>query len=949
MSDTATTVDLHIDKKRRLDSESDSDSESESEWDPEDDYKQDIAADIALEIGLRQRLLATVESRIQWALRLQEALLNDASESPPLSDFKTVALDALSAIDAPIEILFARDEPAPPLDTRRPSFVKKLRKKPTARSQPAKKAGRFLYINLEGKTVPSILRCPVCMRTEFSSLQGLFNHARGTHSLAWTSHDECVRHCACTLEQVQGGPVDFTDLAEGVEVGAGTGGILPGLRSLFEQAVGEDDDPDFEGQTALSRTLGYHADTPALASFLGREPIRRGVVVWDPDATVDVDGFDDEKPRAKPRWRMPFSHRNTFRDTLVPLISTPPLSEAPVPPPQNNSSVLSTANSSRFHIATRIVVLDRSLWLPPDQRLGHDTHKWMISVDAPSYTHHITTVLHSLKVLSPTGPYITTAPPFVVIGTAHAPFLARVELAFSSARASGVQQRVVLEHWVELDRVQSAGVVNGEEQIVDVELDRGTMFFPLRTGYIPINARVLWDMDLEKERHTPVEVVNDAALAEASRGSAKDERKTRNAFPKVKMLGSWQNVLKKLVERFPLTLQDVKGGKPPSPALPYKLVANPAQFSFLVMGRKKAVEWGRAMAMRDAYSDAVLGGLTEDVTMLSTADIFSWLHTNGYFPRSTATIKKEQDLQIFKTGLCRTCGLPYRLHTHFSDQSSQPRPLTGVDDTFICQIAPSEWQMKRMPMIDLSRILPRRSRTGSPQPTMIVPFKGPVSMQMYSRPEARIGDDTWDSRTSTLLKVSDPTLIAAVRRHISTLKLRAFTAPSAPSAPDLPQFPVNPGLSVEEIQADVAPHAMLALLTKLFVRALVKTGLDTAARDRHRAMVQVEGRARRFPSAADTLGERERRMLTPSHVLRGVVTRGWDWKDELGGGLMGCLARSGVPLQPQPPQQQPVVGGQVSTTQVHNAAGGQVTATQLAGLAGGPAKTEQRISSIVQT
>jgi hypothetical protein len=65
---------------------------------------------------------------------------------------------------------------------------------------------------------------------------------------------------------------------------------------------------------------------------------------------------------------------------------------------------------------------------------------------------------------------------------------------------------------------------------------------------------------------------SDAALADSGvRGSVKDERKTRNALPKVKILGSrlafaymlpkltigtaWQNVLKKLVERFPLTLQ----------------------------------------------------------------------------------------------------------------------------------------------------------------------------------------------------------------------------------------------------------------------------------------------------------------------------------------------------------------------------------------------------------
>jgi hypothetical protein len=43
-------------------------------------------------------------------------------------------------------------------------------------------------------------------------------------------------------------------------------------------------------------------------------------------------------------------------------------------------------------------------------------------------------------------------------------------------------------------------------------------------------------MGLEKERHTPLEVANDAVAPDPGRG--KDARKTRNAIPKVKMLGS---------------------------------------------------------------------------------------------------------------------------------------------------------------------------------------------------------------------------------------------------------------------------------------------------------------------------------------------------------------------------------------------------------------------------
>ncbi|KAJ6614828.1 hypothetical protein B0H10DRAFT_127570 [Mycena sp. CBHHK59/15] len=313
----------------------------------------------------------------------------------------------------------------------------------------------------------------------------------------------------------------------------------------------------------------------------------------------------------------------------------------------------------------------------------------------------------------------------------------------------------MLEHWVELDRMQSPSVVLGEEQIVDVELDRGRCFSRSGAGTCRLGrARSgiwLW-------RPSGIPSGDAAAVAGPVAGNPKDERKTRNALPKVKILGGWQDVLKKLIERFPLTLQDVKGGKPPSPALPYKLAANPSQFSALVMGRKKAIEWGRAMAMRDAYSDAVLTGLTEDVTMLTTADIFSWLHTNGHF-RGAWQRSRKKDLQILNTGFCHVCGLAYRLHSVINDPiggavKSELRnsiEFNGVGDSFVCHITPTEWQLKRMPMIDISRLLPWRPRNLAPSTTLIVPLNAPE----HKRSEATRGA-TWESRARDFLHSPTP-------------------------------------------------------------------------------------------------------------------------------------------------------------------------------------------------
>ncbi|KAJ6622539.1 hypothetical protein B0H10DRAFT_888647 [Mycena sp. CBHHK59/15] len=107
-----------------------------------------------------------------------------------------------------------------------------------------KNASQTAMTRIEGSTAPSILCCPNCLRTEFSSLQGLFNHACGTHSLAWTSHDECVRQCVCALEALQGGVVDFADLdvdpafsrAE-VEVDVAPYAMISVLTKLFVRAL----------------------------------------------------------------------------------------------------------------------------------------------------------------------------------------------------------------------------------------------------------------------------------------------------------------------------------------------------------------------------------------------------------------------------------------------------------------------------------------------------------------------------------------------------------------------------------------------------------------------------------------------------------------------------------------------------------------------------------------
>jgi hypothetical protein len=281
-------------------------------------------------------------------------------------------------------------------------------------------------------------------------------------------------------------------------------------------------------------------------------------------------------------------------------------------------------------------------------------------------------------------------------------------------------------------------------------------------------------------------------------------------------------------------------------------------------------------------------------------------------------MKREKELQLLNTGFCRVCGLAYRLHAILSDpvkgewpqnttKWTDPRnnSLSGIGDGFICHVVATEWQMKRIPILNLNRLLPmsaRRRDAAPPVPsTMAI-----VPVNTAPPPSTVSPNSTWESRVPTLLTASDPKFISATRALISALKLPSFDIRRPAPAPGLPAFPIDPAVSPAEIQADVAPFAMISLLTKQFARTLIKSAVEASNSDRLRAMKQVDSRIRRQPNVVQLFSERERRMLLPSHVIRGVSVRGWNWKDELGMAMLGCLTRSGVPLQQHHPG--PVAG-----------------------------------------
>ena len=380
---------------------------------------------VDLEIALQERLANTVKSRIEWALLLQDPLRNGVNSECHFTrtsaakleykflgsgintfGFEDAALDALAAVEAPCDALFTREvqpvavphTPIPPspvthTDSQaQPAYATRTRGLNRA-SRPAIR--KLLYLRNTAKYPPQIVKlaCPDCSRTDFSSLQGLLNHCRLGHQREFGSHDDCVQSCAVLVE-------DAEDAAWIVTNGTEVGGVsLPGLRRLFELAVGggqgllptpvrsflKDDAPvapvvtaTSEAETAqapseslhvITKTLGYHIDTPSLAPFLGRVPKKRHIKVYDDDQAIDI--FTSGQREAKPAWRKAYAHRSKSRAALDHTANPSEMIEtknrASLVPAVDLPSMLNSldARGSRFHILTRVSVKDISLWVPP--------------------------------------------------------------------------------------------------------------------------------------------------------------------------------------------------------------------------------------------------------------------------------------------------------------------------------------------------------------------------------------------------------------------------------------------------------------------------------------------------------------------------------------------------------------------------------------------------------
>ena len=321
--------------------------------------------------------------------------LDSASSNP----FQLAAADALNVAEAPLLPILSREarfpnrsssdvspalSPSPATNPYARPYTRhtRLRRSPSSiRTSP-----KFLYFRDASTNVTVRLMCPDCSRGDFPRVQSLLNHCRIQHGREFGSHDECIRGCAVQV------PADEETwvIENGSELRQSG---LPSLRRLFEIAVGgagsslgttstndtsrgrpdvgqednrtqereisQDSTPIPLSSTHLSRTLGHHAESPALAPFLGRASKRRGIMTHDENTPVDIDGGEEVLVRR--RWHKPFIHRSRARPSLDIAIATP---AAETPAPQCTPNITPVTQGTRFHVVSRVTISDRSLWIP---------------------------------------------------------------------------------------------------------------------------------------------------------------------------------------------------------------------------------------------------------------------------------------------------------------------------------------------------------------------------------------------------------------------------------------------------------------------------------------------------------------------------------------------------------------------------------------------------------
>ncbi|KAF8322734.1 hypothetical protein DL93DRAFT_2093302 [Clavulina sp. PMI_390] len=796
-----------------------------------------------LEEHIRLRAIESATAKIEWAETMRKALIQsvqNGSVGPLEHEFHNESAQILQAIGlvqpsqlptptllpslmyASSPSVHLRESSLAPSNNLEGSLVA-----PQLQSsdvQPS--AFRPLFIEPEiasgDMPVTVLIACETCGRSDFPTIHSLLSHARMSHEISYPSHEELARRCG----RVISGPEVARIRQFGTQASSR---VLFGMRAAIEESLREANDG--VSRTAV-RTLDLRADSIPLARLIQKEAGAPSIRVYEPTGDIDVETIEDDTQwfGPNPSLLLPAHHHPRGDDPEI-EVQDEELESIPEDVAPQQAEPLGADLNSRFHLKRRLVLIDSSDRPSPPQ-----THQWMITVSAPSYTAHITTFLSKMtvsKFIHESTLYLelgsTCDPPFSVYGIASEPFLATIHLEW----IGNTSRPLTVTHWIRLDATKSSRVVTGDTQMMDIELDRSTSFAP--------------EQLVAAFRFPIVSLFRQEPQHHQNRSPAQ----TQVPGDEQTLLETLSPVLKKLLAKIPLTSHDLRARAVNAKTVSYALPRSLNEFLKLEHGRRKAYEWRHAVSLRallfkSAQSDPSLSPYLSKIHALTSGSIYRWMDESDVFSRPASTAIDPSWSLAMEATFCRFCGLALDAHPQ---RSAEPEvaPEERIED--VIYDSPARYPVicpeafNRTPIVQPSHSVANLSN-------LVPPRLEPVGLS---------GVD--------LMRWTDPLTIQYIQDLIGTFGLRGFDALSLSAT----SYETN-------AESAVAPYALLANCLSIVVKDLVQGGVTAAKR------IGAQVRARRetefiaqafaagdpFPSIPESTSS-AKQILTPSHILRGLT------------------------------------------------------------------------------
>lgn len=283
---------------------------------------------------------------------------------------------------------------------------------------------------------------------------------------------------------------------------------------------------------------------------------------------------------------------------------------------------------------------------------------------------------------------------------------------------------------------------------------------------------------------------------------------------------------------------------------------------------------------------------------LTVGDVYAWLEDTSLFPRPTSSViqievkkkaKEKEGTPMVGDIPCPVCGIKKRLHPGYEVK------LEEGTHNWTCLVVPRHDQerLEKPPLVDLSVIF-------APRGELERAIYGPPSP--FTNENAGQGSNVaphmlpaFQCSPHDLITLTPPELILAVQKSVGEIRLSHFPSESS-----------NRGFlaSIEVVEQNLAPSALLSAVLKPFISALIRPALEVA---KHDLLVVTSTNA---PTTKGK-GSRPARpkkvpfVLTPSHILRGLQSDftqpradvdAQDMRDiTTKQALALCLARVGLP------------------------------------------------------